>query len=230
DIETHFNLTQQLQPEEELTVYDFEAQDEELFDKNRFFKKYHSYSTYLKLLRHWSKKYPKYVEYDHSIGKSVEGRNIVGFRISNFRARNLKQKIWFNSGQHAREWVGPASQFFIMSNLLRLAEDDKHMPELLINYEFVFTPFSNPDGFEYARTKDRLWRKNRKRNYDGSYGVDLNRNWDDHWNVVGGSKDPSDETYVGTGPFSEAETKAISDYILKQGDLLLALTSILMVN
>jgi hypothetical protein len=94
DIETHFNLTQQLQPEEDLTVYDFEAQDEELFDKNRFFKKYHSYSTYLKLLHHWSKKYPKYVEYEHTIGKSVEGRDIVAFRVSNFRARNLKQKIW----------------------------------------------------------------------------------------------------------------------------------------
>jgi hypothetical protein len=104
--------------------------------------------------------------------------------------------------------------------MLRLANEDDHMAELLINFEFVFTPFSNPDGFEYARTKDRLWRKNRKRNYDGSYGVDLNRNWNDHWNVVGGSKDPSDETYVGVGPLSEAETKVISDYILKQGDFI----------
>ena len=42
-------------------------------------------------------------------------------------------------------------------------------------------PLVNPDGYNYAWTRDRLWRKNRRANTGGSFGVDLNRNWDIKW-------------------------------------------------
>ncbi len=74
----------------------------------------------------------------------------------------------------------------------------------------------NPDGHEYCRTDDRLWRKNRRRNPDGSFGVDPNRNYGYMWgtlNVSTSSHVPSDETYVGPHAFSEPETRAVRDLI-----------------
>ena len=44
-------------------------------------------------------------------------------------------------------------------------------------------PTANPDGYEYSRNSDRLWRKTRSDigSYRGCKGVDPNRNWDFHW-------------------------------------------------
>jgi len=49
----------------------------------------------------------------------------------------------------------------------------------------------------------------------GSYGVDLNRNWgpQSSWCTSGSSRTPSSDTYCGTAPFSEPESKSVSDYI-----------------
>jgi len=52
-----------------------------------------------------------------------------------------------------------------------------------------------------------------EKNTGGSFGVDLNRNWDDHWGGSGSSGVPTSETYRGTGPFSEPESKLISQFI-----------------
>lgn len=48
----------------------------------------------------------------------------------------------------------------------------------------------NVDGFIYTHTNYRMWRKNRRRNSGGSYGVDLNRNLDSGWGRRGASSDP----------------------------------------
>lgn len=43
-----------------------------------------------------------------------------------------------------------------------------------------------------------MWRKNRRRNTDNSYGVDLNRNYPAGWGwACSGSTVPSSETYRG---------------------------------
>lgn len=71
-------------------------------------------------------------------------------------------------------------------------------------------PMANPDGYEFSRTKDRYWRKNRRINASPSCpGVDLNRNWDEAFGV-GASTNPCSEVYKGTEPFSEPETEALS--------------------
>jgi hypothetical protein len=59
-----------------------------------------------------------------------------------------------------------------------------------------------------------MWRKNRRTNSDGSYGVDLNRNYGYKWGYDnnGSSPDPSSDVYRGTAAFSEPETQAIRDF------------------
>ena len=82
--------------------------------------------------------------------------------------------------------------------------------------EIWVVPMVNPDGHEHSRTTDRLWRKNRRTNFDGSIGVDPNRNYGYMWgtlNIDTSSHTPSDETYVGPRAFSEPETRAVRDLI-----------------
>src|SRR3712207_5937894 len=77
----------------------------------------------------------------------------------------------------------------------------------------------NPDGHEYSRTQDRLWRKNRRRNPDGSIGVDPNRNYGYMWgtlNVSTSSHVPRDDTYVGPRAFSEPEIRAVRNLVARE--------------
>src|SRR5262249_11087939 len=67
---------------------------------------------------------------------------------------------------------------------------------------------------------ERLWRKNlRDNDGDGQItnadGVDPNRNYNAHWNYdnEGSSNQFSSQTYRGTGPASEAETKAAAGLV-----------------
>lgn len=59
-----------------------------------------------------------------------------------------------------------------------------------------------------------MWRKNR-RNNGGSYGVDLNGNFDAAWGIDDNGFSPfgADETYRGTAAFSQSETQHIRDFI-----------------
>ena len=40
---------------------------------------------------------------------------------------------------------------------------------------------ANPDGYEYSRNSDRMWRKTRSDTGSSCRGVDGNRNWDYNW-------------------------------------------------
>src|SRR5437867_5784979 len=52
---------------------------------------------------------------------------------------------------------------------------------------FRSVPVVNPDGYAYTESSDRYWRKNRRDNGDGTFGVDLNRNWGYQWGLSSGS-------------------------------------------
>ncbi|XP_060823918.1 carboxypeptidase B-like isoform X2 [Bombus pascuorum] len=135
-----------------------------------------------------------------SIGNSVEGRPLKVLRISNGKAD--APALWIDGGIHAREWISPAAVTYIINHLVENSED--------LEADYYILPVVNPDGYEHTFTRDRLWRKNRRRSV-GSLctGVDLNRNFGYRWGGLGTSKDPCREIYAGSGPFSEPETNAI---------------------
>lgn len=85
---------------------------------------------------------------------------------------------------------------------------------LLNKVNVHLVPIVNPDGYEYSFTS-RMWRKNRFRNRDGSYGVDLNRNFVYAFGGPGSSGVPSSETYRGASALSELESKAVDEYLKK---------------
>ena len=87
---------------------------------------------------------------------------------------------------------------------------------VLDNTEFVVVPVVNPDGYEYSRNVDRFWRKNRRDNGGGSFGVDLNRNFGFNWGpgFNGSSGNPDSIIYRGPSAFSEPESQALRDLFL----------------
>ena len=91
---------------------------------------------------------------------------------------------------------------------------------MLKNRELWFVIVANPDGYQYSFDHERLWRKNLRDN-DGNDqitvgdGVDLNRNFDEHWGYdnEGSSPDPGSDTYRGPSAASEPETQAMQGLI-----------------
>ena len=146
-----------------------------------FHENYRSYQNMIDQLFYYSRSFPSKVRSLKSIGKTIEGRDLYVMHLTD-SANELGTKplVWIMAGQHAREWIAPASTFVLIEKLL--TSPDK---SILQNYEFAIMPLVNPDGYEYSRTVNRLWRKNRKVTGKNTNGVDLNRNWDHRWCEIG---------------------------------------------
>jgi len=178
-----------------------------------WFDDYHRYADIVSYQKTLAQTYSNLITFIPSIGKSIEGRDIPALRINaTNNGANTKRILW-TGGQHAREWIGPATVLYITTQLVSLYGKDATVTSFLQQFEFDIVAQINPDGYEYTWTGDRLWRKNRRKNNAASYGVDLNRNWDDHWGGEGSSPIPSSDTYHGTAAFSEPETKATATWI-----------------
>ncbi len=148
------------------------------------------------------------------IGASLEGRDMVALRVTGPGDPSARVQVVYNACQHAREWVSPPTVIYAAEQLLTSYGDDTRVTDLMDRVEFVFVPVVNPDGYRYTWTNNRLWRKNRRNNGGGVYGVDLNRNWGYMWGGDGSSGDPGSDIYRGTAPFSEPETSVLSGYVL----------------
>jgi hypothetical protein len=157
-----------------------------------------------------------------NVGTSIEGRTIWGYRILAPDAVADPVRVVINGTQHAREWLSPMTNTYIATELVNAHGSDAAVTDMLREVEVVILPVVNPDGFVYTHTTERFWRKNRRNNGGGFFGVDLNRNWGHEWNGgLPGSSDgtPSSDIYRGTAPFSEPETAAVSTFIASMSDV-----------
>jgi carboxypeptidase T len=87
---------------------------------------------------------------------------------------------------------------------------------LVDSREIYVAPIINPDGHVYDYRngiRGQMWRKNRRANGDGSYGVDLNRNYSWGWGTGGSDTNTRSEVYMGTAPFSEAESQNVKAFV-----------------
>ena len=174
---------------------------------------YHSAASLEQELRQLADARPDIAEL-REIGRSIEGRAIHVLRIGE-RNGGQTPKILFMGCHHAREWIAVEVPFLLAKELVERA-DDPQVAGWLSRAEIWVAPMVNPDGHEHSRVEQRLWRKNRRPNRDGSIGVDPNRNYGYMWgtlNVPTSSHVPSDETYVGPRAFSEPETQAVRDLV-----------------
>lgn len=154
-----------------------------------------------------------------TIGTSLEGRNIYAVKISDAPDRDEgKAGILFLGCHHAREWISVEVPLLFARYLAENAETDATVRDLVGRSEIWIVPLVNPDGLEYSIDVYRYWRKNRRANADGSFGVDLNRNYGYMWGAddAGSSPSPLSETYRGPSAFSEPETRAVRDLFLRR--------------
>ncbi|WP_394890563.1 M14 family metallopeptidase [Mesorhizobium sp. AaZ16] len=175
-------------------------------------EQYHSAATLEEELRQLAEARPDIAELIE-IGRSIEGRPILALRIGD--RRGGVPKVLFMGCHHAREWIAVEVPFLLAKELVERA-DEAPIAGWLTSGEVWVAPMVNPDGHEHSRAQERLWRKNRRRNEDGSFGVDPNRNYGYMWGILDvptSSHVPSDETYVGPRAFSEPETQAVRDLI-----------------
>jgi hypothetical protein len=156
-----------------------------------------------------------------SIGYTIEGRVIYAIKISdNPESDEDEPEVFFNALTHAREPIGMEALLYFMHYLTDNYGTDARVDSLVNNRELWFIPLVNPDGYEYNSfiepSGGGMWRKNRRDNGDGSFGIDLNRNFGYQWGYddVGSTPYTWDETYRGTGPFSEPEVASIRDFVL----------------
>ncbi|MGH3646370.1 MAG: M14 family metallopeptidase, partial [Micromonosporaceae bacterium] len=155
-----------------------------------------------------------------SIGKSLGGQDIYALKVTkNARALpdGTRPAVLYLAAQHAREWITPEMVRRLMHGTLSGYGTDPEITELVKTTELWFIPVANPDGYDFTFTDgNRLWRKNtRDVNGDGVIkpgdGIDPNRNFPTKWGYdnEGSSPEPASETYRGSGPASEPETKAL---------------------
>jgi carboxypeptidase T len=176
---------------------------------------YHSADTLESDLRQLAESQPEIAEL-REIGRSVEDRPIWALRIGERRA--TEHKLLFMGCHHAREWISVEVAYLLAEHLVGNASQTP-VEDWLQRGEIWVAPMVNPDGHEYSRTQDRLWRKNRRPNPDGSIGVDPNRNYGYMWgtlNINTSSHVPSDPTYVGPRAFSEPETQAVRNLVARE--------------
>jgi len=182
--------------------------------------RYQAYDTMVRYMDCLAATYEKNVTI-YTIGSSSEGKPLKVIKVG--QAGGQKKAIWIDGGIHAREWISPSSVSFILKEFV---ENSTSYSNLLRKYDIYIMPSMNPDGYEYSRNYDRMWRKTRSRNAGSScVGTDPNRNWGYKWGGKGASRQPCAETYRGAYAFSEPETKAVKDFILaRQHDIVMYLT------
>jgi len=156
-------------------------------------------------------------------GKSIENRNLYALRISTApldRGASLPGVLYVGN-IHAREHLTLEQALWLAHYFCEQYGRDPAVTNLVNQREIWILPNVNPDGATYdiAGRHYRWWRKNRRPNADGSYGVDLNRNFGYRWGGTGASTTPDWETYRGTAPFSEPETAAIRDFAQQHANL-----------
>ncbi len=183
---------------------------------------YHTYEETGHFLDSMHNEYPDITTDTISIDTSWEGRSIWAFKISdNPDLDEDEAEMLYTGLHHAREPMSIEVLLYYITHLLENYGTDPEVTDIVDNTELWFVPILNPDGYEYNRETypggGGMWRKNRRDNSDGTFGVDPNRNYGYMWGYddIGSSPYTNSEVYRGPEPFSEPENQAIRDFVLE---------------
>jgi len=195
-------------------------------------QRYHRLSDIDSFLDYLQESYPDLVDVVE-IGQSSQGRPIrlvrLGRQIHTARDAD-KKSILIDAGVHGNEWITTSSVTWMLNEM---STNQERYDCILDRFDWLWIPLLNPDGYEYTHTVDRMWRKTR-RNYtslmtkarlgthvqpigspDDCVGADINRNFEFYWRKGGSSSNVCSGSFAGIFPFSEPESRALANYVLK---------------
>ncbi|XP_058385952.1 carboxypeptidase A5 isoform X2 [Diceros bicornis minor] len=152
------------------------------------------------------------------IGHSFENRSILVLKFST--GGSQRRAVWIDTGIHSREWITHATGIWTAKKIVSEYGKDRILTNILNAMDIFMEIVTNPDGFAFTHSMNRLWRKN-KSTRPGIFciGVDLNRNWKSGFGGNGSNNNPCSETYHGPSPQSESEVAAIVDFITAHGNI-----------
>ncbi|XXH00394.1 Signal recognition particle subunit SRP72 [Hypoxylon texense] len=155
-----------------------------------------------------------------SIGQSAEGRDIPALRVGiptgsagTGSPGERKNTILITGGIHAREWISTTTVNYVAWSFIRSVDEDPMIAKILQNFDIVFVPVLNPDGYEYTWEVDRLWRKSRQRTKMAYCpGFDLDHAFSYQWDATQHQTEPCSESYGGDQPFQAVEAAELADW------------------
>lgn len=153
--------------------------------------------------------------YDGGFAPAVGPGSLQLLRITTTPASRAKPGFLLLGGTHAREWMNPLIAIEFAAQLLNnyapgsLDPAVQAINALVDELDVLIVPVLNPDGLTYSIHDDAGWRKNRRNNGGGCFGVDNNRNYEVYFGGAGSSGLPCDQTYRGAFAFSEAENRNV---------------------
>ncbi|NXQ01704.1 CBPA1 Carboxypeptidase, partial [Vidua macroura] len=152
------------------------------------------------------------------IGQSYEKRPLYVLKFSTGGPN--RPAIWLDTGIHSREWITQATGVWTANKIAKEYGQDPSVTAILDSMDIFLEIVTNPDGFAFTHSSNRLWRKTRSINAGSRcVGVDPNRNWDAGFGDAGASGNSCSETYHGPYPNSEPEVKSIVDFVKSHGNI-----------
>jgi hypothetical protein len=174
---------------------------------------YYSYDQIVEWMQDMATNYSHLAKIGQLDEHTYEGRPIHFIEIN--RGNTNKPTIWVDANIHAREWITNTIATYLINELCTKGETTLNMWTQKFNW--VIVPMLNPDGYEFSRASNRLWRKTRTPNPGSTcLGTDANRNWGYRWMEGGASNNPCSDTYGGPEVFSEVETRSVRRYMMER--------------
>lgn len=184
-------------------------------EANIFFTDYQPFTVIEPWLRLLSSLFTTHVRHI-SIGRTYEGRPIPALRVGAHPTDSTnpnppkRKTILVMGSLHAREWISTTTVNYVAYSLITGYGKLPSITRLLHDFDFIFIPTLNPDGYIYSWETDRLWRKNRQ--HTGirfCQGIDLDRSFGVQWSA---SDNPCSESFSGEAPFEAVESAALASW------------------
>ena len=183
-------------------------------------QQYISYQETIDFLNQAMGEHPDLIRLQN-IGDTWEGRPIMMVTVSQDVAyADEKPALLYTGTIHAREWIGIELATKFIKYIIDNYKTNPRLLRALTRNTLYMVPCLNPDGFEYSRRHFSFWRKNRRDNGDGTFGVDLNRNFSVRFRK---GSETSSNIYGGPEAFSEPETQAIKNFVDNRPNITVAL-------